>query len=43
VLGTKFGVAEDFIQEWDHNPREDGQVALGRPIFQDAFPRRKGL
>src|ERR1035438_8373226 len=25
------------IREWEHDRREDGQVALGRPILQDAL------
>ncbi len=28
------------MREWDDGPRENGQVALGRPILQDALAAR---
>jgi len=31
------------MREWDDGPRENGQVALGRPILQDARARRTGM
>jgi hypothetical protein len=32
-----------LVREWDHAPREDGQVALGCPILQDALAGCTGL
>ncbi len=31
------------VREWEYDPREDGQVALGGPILQDARARRAGV
>ena len=32
-----------LVREWDYDPRENGQVALGRPILQDARARCTGM
>ena len=32
-----------LVQEWDYGWRENGQVAMGRPILQDPLTRRTGM